>query len=172
MSMRVRVTRQDDAPALLKLYQRVARNPGGLARREAEIDIGYIDGFLSRAQAAGVSYVAESDAGELIAEMHAYSPGIECFSHVLSELTIAVDPQTQGSGVGRRLFVTFMRHVVDSCPDITRVELIVRQSNNRAIRFYESLGFQREGMLGHRIRNTDGSLEADIPMAWIRGEAG
>lgn len=170
--MQVRATKLDDAPALLTLYQRVAKNPGGLARLETEINVEYIEGFLSRAQATGVSYVVESDAGKLIAEMHAYSPGIECFAHVLSELTIAVDPQAQGSGVGRRLFLTFMRHIVDRCPDITRVELVVRQSNERALRFYESLGFQREGELRLRIRNPDGSLEADIPMAWVRDQAG
>ena len=61
---------------------------------------------------------------------------------------------------------------MDYRPDITRVELIVRQSNDRALRFYESLGFQREGELRLRIRNPDGSLDADIPMAWIREQAG
>ncbi len=170
--MQVRATELDDAPALLGLYQRVAKNPGGLARLEAEMDIGYIEGFLSRVQVAGLSYVAESETGNLIAEMHAYSPGIECFSHVLSELTIAVDPQVQGAGIGRQLFLTLMRHVVERCPGVVRVELIVRRSNEKALRFYESLGFQREGELRLRIKNPDGSLEDDIPMAWLREQAG
>ncbi|MEZ5557846.1 MAG: hypothetical protein R3E86_04785 [Pseudomonadales bacterium] len=51
---------------------------------------------------------------------------------------------------------------------VLRVELIARESNSRAIRFYETLGFVIEGRLQARIRNLDGSLEADIPMAWRR----
>ena len=34
--------------------------------------------------------------------------------------------------------------------------------------FYESLGFRQEGEFLSRIRNIDGSLESDIPMAWTR----
>ena len=49
---------------------------------------------------------------------------------------------------------------------ISRVELIVRESNERALAFYESLGFEREGEMRGRILNADGSLESDIPMAW------
>ena len=45
--------------------------------------------------------------------------------------------------------------------------LIARESNEAAIRFYESLGFSVEGKMKSRIRNIDGTLEADIPMAWI-----
>jgi ribosomal protein S18 acetylase RimI-like enzyme len=48
------------------------------------------------------------------------------------------------------------------------VELIARESNAKAIAFYQSLGFVIEGRFERRIRNPDGSLEADIPMAWLR----
>ncbi len=49
-------------------------------------------------------------------------------------------------------------------PDITRIELIARESNRKAIRFYESLGFWIERELVAHIRNVDGSLESDIPL--------
>jgi ribosomal protein S18 acetylase RimI-like enzyme len=58
--------------------------------------------------------------------------------------------------------------VTEEYPHIKRVELIARESNEEAIRFYESLGFSVEGKMKSRIRNVDGTLEADIPMAWIR----
>ena len=45
---------------------------------------------------------------------------------------------------------------------------LVRGSKRKAIAFYESLGFVQEGKFRGRIRNLDGSLEADIPMAWTR----
>jgi len=58
--------------------------------------------------------------------------------------------------------------VLEMRPDIQRVELISRESNRKAILFYESLGFRQEGEFVSRIRNVDGSLESDIPMAWTR----
>lgn len=51
---------------------------------------------------------------------------------------------------------------------IDRVELIARESNTKAIAFYHSLGFEIEGAMRGRIQNIDGSVENDIPMAWIR----
>ncbi len=157
-----------DLGDIVRLYREVARIPGGLARLEHEIDEGYVQGFLDRALASGLSYVAQAQGGGLVGEIHACPPGPFCFSHVLSELTIAVHPEAQGLGVGRRLFATFMETVQQARPEILRVELIARQSNARAIAFYRSLGFEQEGTMRRRIRNPDGSLEPDIPMAWLR----
>jgi len=62
-----------------------------------------------------------------------------------------------------------MKDVVNKLPNIHRVELIARESNEKAIRlYYESLGFKREGALHGRISNLDGTLESDIPTAWTR----
>lgn len=46
------------------------------------------------------------------------------FNHVLSDLTIAVDPEYQGRGLGNRLFQTLLDHVTEERKDILRVELI------------------------------------------------
>ena len=170
--MLIRETVPEDRHALLDLYVRVAKVPGGLARLEPEIDGAYIESFLARSLKSGVSYVAVADAGHVVGEIHAYSLGLYCFSHVLSELTIAVDPDAQGAGVGRGLFEAFMERVQNHTPNISRVELIARESNEKALRFYESLGFEREGIFRNRIRNLDGSLESDIPMAWTRIPSG
>jgi putative acetyltransferase len=164
----IRRSRITDRTALLDLYLRVARVPGGLARLASEIDAAYVDDFLGKALKSGISYVAVTDEDQLAGEIHAYSPGLFCFSHVLGDLTIAVDPETQGMGVGRKLFAALMNDVTSSRPEISRVELIARESNVGAIRFYESLGFAKEGRLRQRIKNPDGSLESDVPMAWTR----
>ena len=166
--MNIREATIEDVPAIFDLYRRVSKTPGGLARLEEEIDADYVKGFLSRALQSGVVYVAVTDDHRLIGEIHAHSPPLHCFSHVLTDLTIAVDPASQGTGVGRKVFDAFMQQVKDHLRHISRVELIARESNDRAIRFYESLGFEREGMLRGRIKNPDGSLESDIPMAWTR----
>jgi len=166
--MKVRTATIEDLPRVLGLYRRVAATPGGLARLVDEIDDSYVHSFLSRAVANGLILVAIDDRGEIIGEIHAYSPNLYCFSHVLSDLTIAVDPEHQGKGVGRLLFTRFLTTVTKEYPYITRVELIARESNEAAMRLYESLGFSVEGKMESRIRNIDGTLEADIPMAWIR----
>jgi len=58
--------------------------------------------------------------------------------------------------------------VKTSYPHIIRVELIARESNQKAIRMYEAVGFKKEGRLEKRIRSVGSGFEADIPMAWIR----
>ena len=166
--MNIRATRTDDLPQILALYQRVAAKPGGIARLGYEVDEAYIQDFFRKASMDGVELVVTNDADEIIAEIHAYSSGMYCFSHVLSNLTVVVDPALQGNGLGRLIFGAFLKQISTARPDILRVELIARESNQNAIAFYESLGFSIEGEFRSRIRNVDGSLESDIPMAWMR----
>ena len=87
---------------------------------------------------------------------------------MLSELTIAVDPDAQGKGLGRRIFETFMNIVETERPKVSRVELIARESNTKAIQFYETLGFVIEGRMKNRIASVGGGYESDIAMAWLR----
>lgn len=157
----------DDAPAVYALYRRVAAIPGGLARLEHEVTPEYVGHALERATQGGLGLVARNE-GRIVGEIHAARSPLFCFAHVLGELTIAVSPDAQGQGIGARLFGRFMQIVATERPDISRVELIARESNTNALRLYERLGFRAEGRMEGRIRNPDGSLEADIPMAWIR----
>ena len=167
VSVVVRPATVEDTASIYRLYRKVANEPGGLARLEDEVDESYVADFLGAALDRGLSFVAEAD-GKLVGEIHAYAPGLFCFGHVFGDLTVAVDPDTQGTGVGRKLFERFMQVVHDERPNVHRVELIARESNVRAIQFYKSLGFVREGEFRKRIRNLDGSFESDIPMAWMR----
>jgi RimJ/RimL family protein N-acetyltransferase len=158
-----------DATALLHLYQAVAREAGALARRPEELDAAYVDGILQAALGRGVWLVAEGAQG-LIASIHASRPLPRDFQHVLGELTLVVHPRAQGQGLGRRLFTAFMDHVRQQEPGITRVELITRDSNARARRIYEQLGFEQEGRLRRRVRHADGRREDDLFYAWLRPE--
>lgn len=170
-AVQIREATPDDVIAIYNLFRAVARSPGGLARLESEINQDYIGKILQNASLSGLMLLATvKSAGEvqIAGSIHAYTPGLYCFSHVLSELTIAVHPERQGSGVGRLLFTTFMKKIDADFSHISRVELISRQSNQKAIAFYKTLGFVQEGELSGRIKNVDGSLESDIPMAWTR----
>ncbi len=156
----------------MALYRTVAAVEGGLARTAEEITADYVSHFVQKSLARGVFLVArQPDTQEIIGEIHAYDLGPKVFAHVLGELTIAVHPRHQGRGVGKALFTAFLHHVSTERPDILRVELIARESNQKAIAFYQKLGFRIEGKFAGRIRSVQGGYEADIPMAWQRTAA-
>lgn len=161
--------RLDDQAEIAALYRAVAAVEGGLARSALEITDEYVNHFLKKSLDTGVILVArQRDGGQVVGEIHAYALGPQVFAHVLGELTIAVHPDHQGYGVGKALFTELLRRVEEERPDILRVELIARESNQRAIALYQRLGFQIEGRLTDRKRSVDGGYDADIPMAWRR----
>jgi RimJ/RimL family protein N-acetyltransferase len=91
--------------------------------------------------------------------------GREALAHVLS-LTIVVHPGHLEQGVGRAL-MTRMLDWARNRLGLLKIELRVRETNHRARRLYEQFGFIEEGRLQKRIRLPDGSLIADINMAWF-----
>lgn len=165
--MIIRDARPEDYPGIRLIYDAVARNPGGLARADNEISDAYIQGFMQSSKDHGIEFVAESD-GRIVGELHAFKLGLSVFDHVLGNLTVAVHPALQGLGIGRKLFLRLFEIIEDRFPEVSRVELIVRESNARAIHLYETLGFAIEGRMQGRICGPSGAYEADIPMAWLR----
>lgn len=166
--MRYRTATIEDLDRLLRLYKMVAGIEGGIARLEQEITNDYVLNFLGKSLSNGLIIVGENpdDANELVAEIHAYKPGIQVFDHVLSELTMVVHPSFQGKKIGRTILTIFLEEVGRNRPEIGRVELIARESNEKAIALYQSMGFLIEGRLEMRIRTTERHYEADIPMGW------
>jgi ribosomal protein S18 acetylase RimI-like enzyme len=164
--MNFRTATEGDIDSIRALYKSVAG--GGLAREADEITEEYVRSFVEKSINGGLIIVAEhpSEEGKLIGEIHAYNPGIKVFRHILTDLTIAVHPEFQGKKIGRTLFTIFQEEIAVNRHDIGRVELISRESNERAIRFYSTIGFKIEGRLEMRIRTADNHYEADIPMSW------
>lgn len=165
---KIREARLEDFLEIKKLYQTVSKIVGGIARTEEEITDSYIHKNLENSLSNGISLVIEEiSTNTLVGEIHCYKLDPKVFNHVLSELTIVVHPNYQGNGVGKKLFVELLSTIENKKPDVLRVELIARESNKRAIAFYESIGFVVEGRFEKRIMNVDGTFEADIPMAWM-----
>lgn len=52
-------------------------------------------------------------------------------------------------------------------PDILRLELLTRESNTKAIKFYEKLSFKIEGKFENRVLISDNKFESDIAMVWF-----
>jgi len=156
-----------DSAAILELFVTVAGVSGGLARLPHEYNAEFVDECVAKSLANGVLLVAERD-GRLVGELHAYGAGLWKFDHVLGNLTVAVHPDAQGQGLGRRLFTVLLAEVLTKRPDILRIELMTQESNVRGQKLYESVGFVRQGKFEKAIRGPDGTPESDIPMAWQR----
>lgn len=63
-----------------------------------------------------------------------------------------------------------MKELIDwakQAPSLTKIELLVRARNERAMRLYAKFGFREEGRFKDRIRLPDGSFVDDIAMAWF-----
>jgi putative acetyltransferase len=122
---------------------------------------------MKQASATGIELVVDNphEPDEIIAEIHGYKLRPKAFSHVISELTIAVDPDFHGQGVGKLIFSRFLELIATTRPDILRVELFTQETNTRALNLYKKLGFVVEGRMENRIRLR--SLDIDISMAWF-----
>ena len=159
----------EDIASIRELYFLVAKESGGIARMPNEIDQNYVNEFCEKSIELGAAFVCQSQ-NQIIAEIHSYPFQLSVFSHVLSNLTMVVHPMYQQMGLGKSLMSHLLNHVTQNMPHIVRIELIARSSNKRAIAMYESLGFKKEGVFKNRILSNDGTLEDDIPMAWLRND--
>ena len=166
---KIRQANPGDFNKIYALYKKVATEATGLARSGDEITDHYIQKFMKDSSETGIELIIDhpDSSDEIIAEVHCYRLIPKVFSHILSELTIAVAPDHQGKGIGRVIFTHLLDLIKNRRPGIMRVELISQESNVKAISFYESLGFTREGRFERRIRTNKNQFEADIPMAWF-----
>ncbi len=150
-----------DAPDLLILMRRAE---GGLGRLPEEMDLPWMAEALGGALAGGVA-IGAWDGSRLIGMIKASRMPSVQFQHVLWDLTVAVDPDAQGSGVGRKLFEELIATAATLTPKVERIELVVREGLTHALRLYERIGFRQEGRFERRFRLSDGTYEADLPMA-------
>ena len=140
------------------------RAEGGLGRLPDEMDRPWIEEALAGALAGGVA-VGAWDGSRLVGMIKASRMPSVQFQHVLWDLTIAVDPEAQGRGVGQNLFTELLASARSLSPPVERIELVVREGLTHAIRLYERLGFRPEGRFERRFRLSNGTYEADLPMA-------
>jgi putative acetyltransferase len=163
--MKIEKATLTDAKAIFTLYKAVAEIPDGIIRQPNEITTDYIMYFLDQSLKNGLILVAK-EKGEIVGEIHAYSPPIFAFQHLLTDLTIVVHPKHQGKGIGKKLFLNFLKIVESAYSHILRVELFVREHNERNVAFYKKLGFINEGRQENKIFSESG-LETPLHMVWF-----
>lgn len=163
--MTIRPATPLDHASLLALHRAVAEDPNGIARMPDEITDVYIASLLTIGPPTGLQLVVENEAGQLIGEIHGSKYGLRIFDHILGNLTIVVHPSQQGKGIGKLLFTRFLNEVQQQLPEIKRIELEARATNEASLGLYRSLGFEQEGVYRNKTRNRDGSFVDSIPMA-------
>ena len=89
-----------DAPMLLVLMRRAE---GGLGRLPDEMDLPWMEEALAGALNGGIA-IGAWDGSRLVGMIKASRMPSVQFQHVLWDLTIAVDPESQGRGIGQSLF--------------------------------------------------------------------
>ena len=150
-----------DAPAVLVVMRQAE---GGLGRLPEEMDLPWIKETLKDAIEDGLA-IGAWDGLQLIGLIKASRMPSVQFQHVLSDLTVAVHPSFQGRGIAGRLFAEAIGEAANLQPRVHRIELVVREGLKHAIHLYERLGFRQEGRFESRFRLSDGTYEADLPMA-------
>jgi putative acetyltransferase len=163
----VRPAVSEDADAILALHRKVAAQPGGLARRPDEVTADYVAHAMAVAADGGANLVAVDADGTLCGELHVERMKLAIFAHVLTDLTVAVDPDWQGRGVGSALFRALIDTARAMTPPVGRIELWTGAANLGAQRLYERLGFRIEGRMTGRGRLPDGTVDDDIVMGLL-----
>jgi ribosomal protein S18 acetylase RimI-like enzyme len=108
--------------------------------------------------------VAEQ-AGRVVGHVFLDPMPLQAISHVF-RLTIVVHPGYQSQGIGNALMSELMDWAKQT-PRVRKIELLVRATNEKAIRLYSKFGFLEEGRFKDRVRLPDGSFIDDLAMAWF-----
>ncbi|NEP76424.1 GNAT family N-acetyltransferase, partial [Okeania sp. SIO2G5] len=163
----VRQADMSDARSVFDLYTRVAHEePGHLSLEENEVTLDYIHHELQNGSHRGLVMVLEMDAC-IIGYLNAWTSETCCSSHVLTQTTMMIEPACQDHGLGGMLLEAYLQELQSNMPHIYRFELFPHQSNQRAIEFYESHGFVREGEAVAKIRTANGSFESEVNLVWF-----
>jgi len=160
----IRDARIEDAAILVATERATAETPGLLVSRPSELILESFEKKIADLSKLGRYVVAEKD-GNIVGHALLDPMPLEAISHVF-RLTIVVHPGFQSLGIGEALMRDLMDWALQT-PRVGKIELLVRATNERAIRLYLKLGFVEEGRFRKRVRLPDGELVDDIAMAWF-----
>jgi RimJ/RimL family protein N-acetyltransferase len=162
--MIIRVARIEDAQILTEAEQETAQIPGLLVSRPYELTTESFAAKITELGTLGRYIVAEDN--QMITGHALLDPmRLEALAHVF-RLTIVVHPGFQNRGVGEALMRDLMNWARQA-PQLQKIELLVRATNERAIRLYLRLGFVEEGRFRKRVCLGNGGFVDDLAMAWF-----
>jgi ribosomal protein S18 acetylase RimI-like enzyme len=162
--MLIREARIEDASILVAAEKATAQTPGFLVSRPYELTRAAFERKITDVAEAGRYIVAEQD-GKVVGHALLDPMPLEAIARVF-RLTVVVHPGFRNRGIGEALMRDLMDWAKQS-PRVLKIELLVRATNERAIRLYTKLGFVEEGRFKNRIKLPDGTFIDDLAMAWF-----
>lgn len=88
--------------------------------------------------------------------------------HVAHLGPLAIDPDRHGRGLGQAMLRDALEHL--EAEGVTRVELMAEADNAHGLRFYEQLGFVREGVQRLAYRRAGEDYMDEVMMVQFLGE--
>jgi ribosomal protein S18 acetylase RimI-like enzyme len=164
LNLNIREARVEDAAILVAADRDTAETPGLLVSRSSELTLESFEKKIVELSKSGRYLVAEKD-GKIMGHAFLDPMPLQAISHVF-RLTIVVHPGYESQGIGNALMKKLMDWATQT-PRVRKIELLVRATNQRAIRLYSKLGFLEEGRFKDRVRLPDGSFVDDLAMAWF-----
>jgi putative acetyltransferase len=162
--MIIREARIEDAPILVRAERETAEIPGLLVSRPNELTTEAFAAKINELSGLG-RYIVAEDNQRIVGHALLDPMRLKAISHVF-RLTIVVHPGFQNRGIGDRLMRDLMNWATQA-PHVQKIELLVRSTNERAIRLYSRLGFVEEGRFRKRVQLVNGTFVDDIAMAWF-----
>jgi ribosomal protein S18 acetylase RimI-like enzyme len=164
LNLNIREARVEDAAILVAADRDTAETPGLLVSRSSELTLESFEKKIVELSKSGRYLVAEKDS-KIMGHAFLDPMPLQAISHVF-RLTIVVHPGYESQGIGNALMKKLMDWATQT-PRVRKIELLVRATNQRAIRLYSKLGFLEEGRFKDRVRLPDGSFVDDLAMAWF-----
>ena len=169
MNVAIREIRKSDSDAFANLLIEFSRETPYMLLTEDE----YIQ--LSATQEQRTEQIIREPNQQVFVATHsgkligfvALSQGLFAKNRHSCSLMIGVLSDFWGQGVAARLMESALSWVENK--QIVRIELSVMEGNERAIRFYERFGFQKEGVKRSALL-LDGRLENEIYMSRIKDD--
>lgn len=157
-----------DVAAIIALY-RAAAAGGNLARTPGEVSEAYVADFVRNSRQRGLILVLHpaGQPGRVVGEIHGYTLGLQVFRHVFEHVTMAVHPDYQGRGLGRRLVQGLQNRIRLHMPHIMKVELKCFSHNRQALNLYQKTGFVIEGRQQNRVWVEGNTFAEGISLAWF-----
>ena len=156
----------DDALNIFQLYKKVSSiYPDSLAQQVDEITFSYIKSIIEDAHLLGLILLM-FDNENLIGIVKGYTSRFRRKAHVLTDVTIMMDPDTVGQGLGTQLLKAYQDEIQKSFQHIRVMELLPYNSNIKGIGLYEKMGFVLTATLPGKIRYIDGAFGDQLLMNW------
>jgi putative acetyltransferase len=164
----IREALEIDAPILCAAEKAIVRTPGRLISHPDELDEAKFRAKIIDLQKAhNGRYVVAVQNNEVIGHAFLDPLPLKAVSHVC-HLTIAVHEGHQGQGIGEKL----LNHLINwarANTAVEKIELHVRDINQRAIRLYEKCDFKEEGRWKKRVKLGPDQYCDDVAMGlWVK----